>query len=148
MPTAIGRTLAYGRTTLPDGNNCILFVSATKPASDRDWSEYVTWLQKALKPGEKLKSLVYDRAGGPNAAQRKQLNDITASCSLQVAVITPSPIGRGVVTAMSWFKKDGYKPFSPNELDDALVYLGLSGATAAEVRKTVLEMLRDLDRNA
>lgn len=145
MPLAIGRTLGYARIALPGNGLCVIYVSAKKPASDRDWAEYIEWLQKTRKPGEPFKSLVMDQAGGPNAAQRKQLNDVTAPCSLSVAVLSPSAVGRGVVTAMNWFKKDSYKAFLPTELDEAIASLDITGAAAAETRKAVLEMMRTLD---
>lgn len=146
MAVATGRTLAFGRIALPGGHLCVIFVSATKPASDSDWSEYVAWFRANVPPGSSLKSIVFDRAGGPNAAQRKQVNDMTASCSLHVAVLSPSAVGRGVVTAMNWFKKDSYRAFMPEELDSAIAYLGITGMDAAELRQTVLNMLRDLDK--
>jgi hypothetical protein len=146
MPTATGKTLAFGRATLPGDNLCIIFVSATTPASEADWAEYVAWFRSTVKPGSKVKSVVFDRAGGPNATQRKQVNDMTASCSLHVAVLSPSAVGRSVVTAMNWFKKDSYKAFMPNELDAAIAFLEITGSTAIDLRQTVLNMLRDLDR--
>ncbi len=145
MPIAADKTLAYGRVVVPGDSPCIIFVSATKPATDRDWTEYCNWFQKMAKPGDNLRTLVHDRAGGPNAAQRKQLNDVTAPCNMHVAVLSSSAVGRGVVTAMNWFKRDSYRAFLPTELDDAIAYLKFSGATAAEVRKTTLDFLRNLD---
>lgn len=146
MPIAAGRTLGYGKVELPGGSPCVIFVSATRPASDSDWGEYVAWFRKNAKLGDKVRTLVMDRAGGPNAAQRKQLNDVTAPFAMHVSVLSPSAVGRSIVTAMNWFKKDSYKAFMPDQLDSAIAHLEVTGQLAVEVRQIVTDLMRDLDK--
>ena len=137
MTVAAGKSLGYGRV-----GNCFLYVSGKRPPNEADWAEYVAWFKKALPPN--AQGIVLERGSGPNAAQRKQLTDITSKMTFKVAVLTASPVARGVVTAMSWFK-EGYKAFSPDELGEAASYLGLDASATSQVKQLVQKLLFTLD---
>jgi hypothetical protein len=135
MTVAAGKSLAFERI-----GNCFLYMSSKRPPLDSDWAQYIDWLKSTLRPGMSITSVVYERAGGPNAAQRKLLTDVTAPVNLKVAVITPSTIARGAVTAMSWFKP-GYKAFTPEETDAAVAFLDLKGNDAVSVKQAIQRLL-------
>lgn len=139
MPVAARRTLGYGRV-----GNCMLYVSSKKPPAEPDWAEYVEWFRRTFPPGSTITSLVYERSSGPNATQRKQINDMTARCSVRAAVLAVSPVARGILTALSWFK-EGYKAFNPHEVDAAVSFLELSGMAAAEVKAALRKMTEELE---
>lgn len=139
MPLAAKGSLGYARVA-----GCTLYVSSRRPPVDSDWAEYVQWFQKSTPPASNVISLVYERSTGPNAAQRKQISDMTAKCKVTTAVIAASSLARGLVTAVSWFK-EGFKAFNPNEVDEAIAFIGLKGMPAAEVRHALRKMLDDLD---
>lgn len=140
MAVAAGRTIGYARI-----GTCLIYVSSKRSPSDSDWTEYAAWFQKTNPPGSTVVSVVYERNGGPNAAQRKQINEMTARCQVKAAVIAVSPIARGILTALSWFK-DGYKAFNPSEMEAAFEFLDVRGALATEVRQTIQKMILEMDR--
>lgn len=135
MTVAAGKTLAFERI-----GNCFLYMSSKRAPSDADWAQYIDWLKTILRPGMTITCVVYERGAGPNAAQRKLLNDVTAPVNLKVAVITPSTLARGAVTAMSWFKP-GYKAFTPDETDAAVDFLELKGQDAQQVKIAIKRLL-------
>jgi len=139
LATAPDLTLAYGRV-----GQVILYVSALKAPSPSDWAHYMTWLKGTVKPGMSIVSIVYERSPGPNATQRKQITDATSACNLRVAVLATSAVVRTMVTAFNWFK-EGYKAFAPEELDSALVFLGVPKLSMPEVRQAVHTLLAALD---
>ncbi len=139
MTVAAGKSLGFERV-----GQCFLYISSKRPQIDSDWAQYIDWLKTTLRPGMSITCVVYERGAGPNAAQRKQLGDVTAPVNLKVAVITPSTAARGVVTALSWFKQ-GYKAFSPTEMDGALGFLGLTPQEQQSVKHTVQKLLFALD---
>jgi len=143
MAIATGKTAAWGKT-----GNVYLYVSSKRPPTDPDWNEYLAWLRETAKETPvrtELLSIVYDRSTGPNASQRKQLTDATVNWKLRVAVVTPSTVARGVVTAMNWFKKDAYEAFPPEEFDRAIKFLGVPTSAAMDVRQAVNTLIDLLD---
>lgn len=144
MAVATGKTAAWAKV----GRAC-LYISAQTPPSDADWQEYLKWLAAAGKPNAanpEVISLVYERSAGPTPSQRKQLNDVTSGWKLRVAVMTPSALVRGMVTAMNWFKKDSYEAFPLEQLDAAITYLQTPPNLVAEVKGTVFGLIKDLDK--
>lgn len=144
MPVGAGRTAAWAKM----GDIC-LYISGKGPPSEADWSEYLVWLKEAAKPTSlkpEVRTLVYDRSTGPNAAQRKQLNDATMGWKLRVAVVTPSTIVRHMVTAMNWFKKDSYEAFALEDLDRALTFMGTPPGLMNEVKQSIRGLAAELDK--
>lgn len=142
------KSLGYGQV-----GSCFIYASSKSPPAAADWETYIAFFRKALSaPGGPplmdgtLTVLVYERTSGPNAAQRKQLNDLVSALPLRVAVVTNSAIARGVLTAMSWFAKGkGYHPFTPDEVEQALEFLKIDAAAAGNVRSHLRDLLRQLD---
>lgn len=147
MPVARGQTAAWARVNdTVGGKDVTLYVSAKRAPTNEDWDEYLEWYKRTTaKPGAEVRTLVYDRSPGPTPTQRKLLNDVTAPCKMRVAVVTPSPLIRGIVTAMNWFK-DGYKAFAPEDIHRAFEFLGGSTSTNEEAKKLVQGFIQDLDR--
>jgi len=129
------QTIAYELV----GNCFVLVVGRNNPA-DLEWDKYLSFVQGHLKPGSSPVTLVSSSGGGPTPAQRERLNKMTKTVgvekTLKVAVLTESAIVRGIATALSWFVS-GYKAFPPDEIGDALDFLGVSGTTAAQVKLLV-----------
>lgn len=140
LATAPENTLAYGRF-----GQIILYISARGAPSASDWAHYIAWFRSTVKRGSDVVSFVYERSPGPNASQRKQLTEATAGCNLRAAVLATSAVIRTMITAFNWFQKDAYKAFSPEQIDEALVFLGLPRALVPEARKTVQQLIDALD---
>ena len=130
------KNLAYGKV-----GSCFALVVSKHTFSDAEWDGYLTFLRENLMPGIEPKTIVMSQGASPTAMQRRKLNELTAPYAdkSKIAVVTESPIVRGVVAALSWFNPF-YRAFPPQDLDRALAFLGISGGPAAEV-KLMIEML-------
>lgn len=144
MTVAAGKTCGWSKV----GDVCI-YVSAAGPPSEADWNEYLIWFKKegarASLARSELLALVFDRSPGPNANQRKLLNDATAGVKLRSAVMTKSAVARGIVTAMNWFKSDSYKAFTPEEIEGAMTFLNTPKPMMGELRAAVQSLASTLD---
>lgn len=132
---ASGRSLGFAKC-----GNCLVYLSSTSAPGESDWAEYMEWLTAALdeKGRGKLEILVYERGPGPNAAQRKQLRTLVEERDVKVAVVTTSPVARGVMTALSWFAKSAvYRAFAPAELESAFEFLELDHRAKTAVRQVI-----------
>ena len=126
------KTLAFGKS-----GNCLVFISGDNDYSEQEWAEYVRFVRKALGTDMIPRGLVISGDAVPTARQRQQLNELLSSVdNLKVAVLSGSVVGRGIVTALSWFNS-GYRAFPPYALDEALRYLELHGAVANDVKQLV-----------
>jgi hypothetical protein len=121
------------------GNCFVLAVSKESPGDD-EWNAYITFVQSHLKKGMLPVALIASAGGGPTAAQRARLNDMTKKAglvnTLKAAVLTDSLLVRGMATALAWIVP-GYRAFPPAEIGAALEFLGVSGAASAQVKLLV-----------
>lgn len=126
-------TLAFGKV-----GNCLIYVGGSRDPSDADWDTYIRFLRATSTPDRPQRSLVISDSV-PNASQRAKLNEVvaTAKAGVKVAVVTTSPLGRGVTTALNWFSKDSYRAFAPANLDAAMQYLEVPQSQQAELLRTV-----------
>lgn len=136
----VSKTLAYDYLY-----GCVAYVGTTEAPRQSEWLEYLRFARQHLPPtGEDARCLVVERGPGPNAGQRKALQEVTAGRSARVAVLTRSLLARGVVTALSWVKP-GYRAFPPEDMPAALEYLGLREIEARAVRERVEALIGELD---
>ena len=115
-------------------NRLMICVHNAKAPNQREWSEYVNALKKLQL--DKACQIVFTTGGAPSASQRKDITDLTTGRHHKVAVVTPSTIVRGVVTALNWFNPD-VTAFAPDGMRAAFEYLGVSGM---DVRMILLEL--------
>jgi hypothetical protein len=118
-----------------------VYASGRRPPSDIDWATYLDWLAPECQLGLTVRVLVWERSDGPTAAQRSRLNEVTSGCAARVAVLTPSRVIRGIVTALNWFNVDSYRGFSPLELDAAVAYIGATAGSAQRLKQAARELL-------
>lgn len=113
--------------------------------SETDWRAYYDFCMDLPKGCDRY--LVRSKGGGPNAKQRKETNDILkarGTPNSTVAVVTDDVIGRGIVTALSWFNPK-IRAFAPPELNLALKYLGLTPVESAQVTMEIHKMQTELE---
>jgi hypothetical protein len=115
-----------------------------KSPDDQEWEPYFRF--STTLPPTCRRMLVISRGGGPNAKQRKYVNEAyTKDVKMTVAVVNDSTMVRGIVTALGWFNSH-IKPFPYTDtgLEDAFKYLDIQGKEAghllAEIRKMKLEL--------
>jgi hypothetical protein len=99
--------------------------------SEQEWDVYFGDL--VTRDPERLRTLVFTDGGALSAVQRKQVNDFLQGRTSRAAVLTKSPIVRGVVSALSWFNPK-IKTFSPGNMDDAMRHLGIPASDFPQVR--------------
>jgi hypothetical protein len=111
--------------------NIIIVVHNREPPENDAWNDY---LEATLAAGRiygndlsNVRHLVVTEGGGPNSAQRKAVD--TASQEMNgknspVAVISASPMIRGIVTVFNWFNLN-MRVFSLQEADKAFQFIGV-----------------------
>jgi len=132
------RTLTYGIV-----GSCFVFACTKEPHDEKEWQQYVEFVRTRLEAGVKPRALVVTDGAGPTSAQREQLSKVLephAKVS-RAAVLTESRLGRGIVTALSWFVP-GFRAFAPRDMDRALDYLEVPPIS----RKEVIGLVEDLQR--
>lgn len=134
------KTLAFGKV-----GSCFAFICLDTSFNENEWRDYIQFLKANLTPGMQPRCIVVSEGGGPNSAQRQQLNEIIEPYRsvLKVAVLTRSPLARGIVTALSWFNPV-FRPFSPDDLEHALEYLEMPRTKHGEVQNLLTSVRKQL----
>ena len=134
-------TLAFARF-----GSCFTYVCGRRDPTDQEWDTYIRFLRQNVVPGVTPRSLVITDGGGPNSAQRTKLTELVAEHAgeIKIAVVTSSAVVRGIFTAMSWFATFTYRAFTPQQLDEALVFLDVSRATAFEMKTSIIAMRKKI----
>jgi hypothetical protein len=115
---AVGRVIVYAGTMLQP--------------SAKEWTDYMSsCAEHARKYPSDACSLISSLGVGPNAAQRKQANEVTPTTT-RVAILMDGLLGRGIVTAMAWFVPST-TVFGFREMEKAAVFLQLSDSERAPV---------------
>jgi hypothetical protein len=112
-----------------------------------EWYEYMQALAIAMVAlkGDKsgIRGLSISDGGGPNAKQRDQINEFMRQFTGgrgTISIVTANPIVRGIIKALSWFNPQA-RGFAPDELDEAIDYLGLTPDQRSEFEFTLNEAL-------
>jgi hypothetical protein len=109
--------------------------------TDEEWFGY---LQDVERHGiDRTMQLIATEGGGPNAAQRRYLNDLLAGRHVPVAVMSGSTAIRTMVTALSWFNRK-IRAFSPTGLADALVYLEIPKSRIELIEREMVKLRASL----
>ncbi|HEU4406272.1 MAG TPA: hypothetical protein VFS43_13490 [Polyangiaceae bacterium] len=123
------------RHTLVDG--VWLTVHGARPPTDAEWQRHVDEL---LDAGERVRAiLILTEGPGPDARQRATLKALPELLCLPRAVVTGSALARGAATAVHWLGGE-VRSFAPDELGDALAYLGAGAAAGDELKWRAAQM--------
>jgi hypothetical protein len=120
----------------------ILEAHSSHPPSEAEWAEFLGLCAAQLSTVRGC--LVVTDGGSPSAQQRGALMKLIKGRTLPTAVVTPSLLSRGAVTALSWLGH-AIRAFAPNELNAALDFVRVTDRRAAllllaELRAGVLEV--------
>ena len=122
------------------GHVLVLDHGTTAPTA-HEWLEYCEALKQAgTRPDTTL--LVVTGDAGPTPKQRDELQRF-APPNIRVAVVTGSPLARGIVTLLGWFNAT-IRAFTPAELTAALTYLGVTESETPLVLEGVAAMRAEL----
>jgi len=135
-----GSTMQFGRV-----GSIYVCVHPSTPPSSGEWD---TWLEDVEREVPTLSgALVYTEGGGPDARQRKETAAMwnRQARSLPIAVVTKSPVVRGMLTALNFFLSRPLRGYAPEQLDEALTeYLKVAPEQQAELRRVVAAALANL----
>ncbi len=117
-------------------NGILVTVHSAAPPRDDEWTRYLRDAGTTGLTG----NLVLTDGGGPNAMQRKQIEELPQIRLLPTAVVTTSRLVRGIVTAISWMGKN-IRAVAPTALDAAFDYMQVKPVARASLLSTI-ERLR------
>ena len=113
--------------------------------SAEDFQALLTFIRNDFTLADR-RCLVVTPGPAPSAKQREAMNNALREKGLQsstVAIVTPSAVARGAVTALSWFNRN-IRSFPPQEMHKALEYLEMLPQESAEVGIEVRKMQAQL----
>jgi hypothetical protein len=130
-------------------NFTVVFHSRYPPNED-EWDEYLTACAADFTRNGFMRYLVVSDGGAPSAVQRMRLNENLAHWTrtnpdaIRTAVLTKSAFVRGVVTAINWFRPT-LRAYSPDNLGDALTYLGVPPELRSDVEALIPKVRSELE---
>lgn len=113
--------------------NVHIVINGPNDATDADWRVYMDAVrgeERKMADFGKMRTIVFSAGGGPNAKQRKEINEFLGGRATPVAIVTSSTVMRGIVTALQWFNPLA-RAFSPENVVAAMQFLGTSGSEAS-----------------
>ncbi|MFT3927747.1 MAG: STAS/SEC14 domain-containing protein [Myxococcales bacterium] len=113
----------------------ILFQGGT----DIPESEITAWMDRIAKFDYDYLLISIHGSGGMNSKQRARIGEFWKQSGREhprTAVLTESAVQRHIATAMTWILGKPIKVLAPDQLEEALKYLG-TRANMAEVSRTV-----------
>jgi hypothetical protein len=139
----------YTRTWSSCGGTLQVVISLHRHDSptDEEWAEYMQALAIAMVAlkGDKrgIRGMSISDGGGPNAKQREEINEFMRQFTGgrgTISIVTANPFVRGIIKALSWFNPQA-RGFSPDQMTEAIDYLGLTPEQRAEFEFTLNEAL-------
>jgi hypothetical protein len=106
---------------------------------DSEWDAFLDLLASNREQFAKLKVLVVTDGGGPNAAQRKRLDNVLGGRPIRVAVVTDSAKSRFIASAISLINRD-HRGFSSAEIRKAYVHLNMAPEECTQAEAALKQM--------
>jgi hypothetical protein len=107
--------------------------------SNVEWRKFLNALLEARSEFEHLKILIVTDGGGPNAVQRKQLEETLGGRSVRVAVVSDSIKVRFVASMIALFHKE-HRSFLKSEFLRACRHLGMTTGEVEMSRQAIEAM--------
>lgn len=118
----------------------LIVVHAVQPPTDAEWNDSLRYVEDHL-PGLTRLNVLVRAESGPNAIQRARLGAVIERIPTRTAVLSESPIVRGVVIAMGWMDLQKINSFGPKAVHEGLDYLELErprhGVVMAELGRMI-----------
>lgn len=121
------------------GPDLVVSRESFESPSDEEWDDFLRLLRSRGDNFSKLRILVVTDGGGPNAPQRKLLEETLKGRPVRVAIVTDSAKSRFIASAVSLFNRD-HKGFAKGEIQSAYKHLGLTPAECRIVESAIREM--------
>ena len=114
------------RTMSHQWHNAVIYVAhSSETPVNEDWDAFLDAVATYERSNGRVRFLVNTEMAGPNAAQRRKLNDLMnrLGSKLRVAVLSESMVVRGIIQALSWMNVIEIRSFPPGAIAAALGYL-------------------------
>jgi hypothetical protein len=122
----------------------LVVVHSMQAPTDPEWNDAVAYIDQHLAGLTRLNVLVRAESG-PNAIQRARLNAVLERVPVRTAVLSSSPIVRGITIAMRWMGLQQIQSFGPRAVHEGLDYLELSRARHGVVIAELGRMIAMVD---
>jgi len=118
--------------------NVVVLVHGEKNPNQKEFSEILSAFVSVLdKPNPRNITVTY--GGGPDGRMRDAILGLLGGKDVSTAVVSDVMSVRGIVTALSWFKK-GIRCFRLHEVTEALEYLEVDKNLRPAVRKEIIRL--------
>jgi hypothetical protein len=117
----------------------VLYQEDVNP-SEKEWDAYLATLEPTLGEPELLRSLVITGGAFPSRRQQARLVSVVDGRTPRVAVVSPAPILRFVVSMLALLNRN-IRCFTPTQQQAAFAHLGLRPADHA-IAQAAIERLR------
>ncbi|WP_394827787.1 hypothetical protein [Pendulispora albinea] len=125
------------------GQVCVLVHSVDCP-SDLEWERDLPGYIERSRTGATTCMLVYSDGGGPTLMQRNRMRvSREPAFHCPIAIVTRSRIGRGIATAVRWFRPN-LGVFSPDQLRAAFEHLNLPASTHDHLAQRIFALRSEL----
>jgi hypothetical protein len=126
-------------------SHVMALVHSTQGPSDDVWEQHYRMMYDAVGEDRfiELGYLVITAGGAPNARQRRVGNQAVRGRKMARAIVTDSFVVRQLVKSWSWFAP-GLRAFAPDEIEPALLSVGLKPDEVESVWTKVVELNRGL----
>src|SRR5262249_51150233 len=95
---------------------------STEPPTDEEWNSFLADMEREHRNVRGL--FVVTDGGGPNTMQRERVTQFWASrVTPKMAILTPSAVVRGAVTAINWFLGKRLRAFALEDFHGGLDYI-------------------------
>jgi hypothetical protein len=106
-------------------DDVLVMVHTVTAPSDEEWNDHV---QRLARTRTSLRGvMVFTAGGGPTSKQRERLRSAVPSSIPPTAIMTDSPLVRGIITSINWFVNNPLSAFHPDDLQGALRHIARSG---------------------
>jgi hypothetical protein len=119
--------------------NVIVLRENVDPPADQDWDGFLDLLILNRENFDRLKILVVTDGGGPNAAQRKRLENALDGRGVHVAIVTDSAKARFITSIVRFINKR-HRGFAMAEIRQAYEHLGMSWQEQKLAEQALREM--------
>ena len=121
----------------------VILLQGTETPTASEWTECIK-LVAATNDLNSTKVLVITDGGGPNLAQRQQLEGVLRGTTVCSAVVSDSMKVRFIVATVALFSSK-ISTFGMAEIDKAYRFLGLVPDEVQLVKSAVIEMRQELE---
>lgn len=126
--------------------NAHVAVHGTVTPSDKEWQDYLDHIVAHVH--EIRGVIVNTTGGGPTASQRRAATEHwnRYGSTPRMAIMTVSPVVRGMAKALSWFLGTNLRAFPVDAYADAAAHLGLTEDDVVAIKAKVEQLRADLQK--